>query len=99
MSSLKPLQDELSEEVPQENAVRIKRKLSEDVSVAPSFEAARNVKSRMKSINKTLFPLSARENTTRFPPTVQIIRYQTVRLSVPVVARAGISRLYKLLAP
>ena len=30
---------------------RIKRGLSEDVSVAPSFEAARNVKSPMKSIN------------------------------------------------
>jgi len=48
MSSLKPLQDELREEVSQKNAVRIKRGLSEDVSVAPSFEAARNVKSPMK---------------------------------------------------
>ena len=35
----------------------------------------------MKSINKTLFP----SNTT---PAVQIIGYQTVRPSVPVVVRA-----------
>ena len=48
MSSLKTLQDELREEVSQKNAVRIKRRLSEEVPVAPSFEAARNVKSPMK---------------------------------------------------
>ena len=35
MSSLKTLQDELREEVSQKNAVRIKRGLNEDVSVAP----------------------------------------------------------------
>ena len=81
MSSLKTLQDELREEVSQKNAVRIKRGLSEEVSVAPSFEAARNVKSTMKSINKTLFPSNA-------TPAVQIIGYQTVRPSVPVVVRA-----------
>ena len=56
MSCLKTLQDELREDVSPKNAVGIKRGLSEDVSVAPSFEAARNVKSLMKSINKTLFP-------------------------------------------
>ena len=54
---------------------RIKRGLSEDVSVAPSFEAARNVKSPMKSINKTLFPSNAIENPTRFPPVVQSFGY------------------------
>ena len=59
MSSLKTLQDELKEEVSQKNAVRIKRGLSEEVSVAPSFEAARNVKSSIKSINRTLFPSNA----------------------------------------
>jgi len=47
--------------------------LSEDVSVAPSFEAPRNVKSPMKSINKTLFPSNTRENPTKFPPAVQFI--------------------------
>ena len=88
MSSLKTLQDELREEVSQKNAVRVKRGLSEEVSVAPSFEAARNVKSPMKSINKTLFPSNARETPTRFPSAVQIIGYQTVRPSVPVVVRA-----------
>ena len=56
--------------------------------LAPSFEAARNVKSPMKLINKTLFPSNAREHPTRFPPAVQIIGYQTVRPSVPVVVRA-----------
>ena len=81
MSSLKTLQDELREEVSQKNAVRMKRGLSEEVSVAPSFEAARNVKSPMKSINKTLFPSNA-------TPAVQIIGYQTLRPSVPVVVRA-----------
>ena len=54
---------------------RIKRGLSEDVSVAPSFEAARNVKSPMKSINKTSFPSNATENPTRFTPVVQSIGY------------------------
>ena len=88
MSSLKTFQDELREEVSQKNAVRIKLGLSEDVSVAPSFEAARNVKSPMKSMNKTLFPSNARENLTRFPPAVPIIGYQTVRSSVPVVVCA-----------
>ena len=41
MSSLKTLQDELRKEVSQQNKVRIKRGLSEDVSVALLFEAAR----------------------------------------------------------
>ena len=41
MSSLKTLQDELRE-VSQKKTVCIKRGLNEDVSVAPSFEAARN---------------------------------------------------------
>ena len=40
---------------------QLERGLSKDVSVAPSFEAARNVKTPMKSI-KTLFPSNAREN-------------------------------------
>ena len=48
MCSLETLHAELREEVSQKNAVRIKRGLSEDVSVAPSFEAALNVKSPMK---------------------------------------------------
>ena len=65
---------------------RIKRGLSEDVSMAPSFDAARNVKSPMKLINKT-FPSNAIENPTRFPPVVQSIGYQTVKPSVPVVVR------------
>ena len=73
MSSLKTLQDELRE-VSQKKTVRIKRGLSEDVSVAPSFAAARNYfKSPMQSLNKTLFPSNARENPTRFPPAVQIL--------------------------
>ena len=87
MSSLKTLQDELRE-FTQKKTVRIKRRLREDVSavsVAPSFEAARNVKSPMKSINKTLFPSNAIENPTRFPPAVQIIGYQKARPSVSVV--------------
>ena len=50
---------------------RIKRGLSEDVSVAPSFEAARFVISPMKSINKTLFPSNAIENPTRFLKTIK----------------------------
>ena len=60
------------------------------MSVAPSFEAARDYfKSPMQSLNKTLFPSdTARQNPTRFPPAVQIIGYQTVRRSVPVVVRA-----------
>ena len=33
-------------------------------------------------------PLNARENPSRFPPAVQIIGYQTVRPSVPVVVWA-----------
>lgn len=86
MSCLKTLQDELREEVSQQNAVCIKRGLSEEVSVAPSFEAARNVKSLMKSINKTLFPSNA-------TPAVQIIGYQTVRPSVPVVVCAFPNRV------
>ena len=96
MSSLKPLQDELSEEVSQKKGVRIKRGLTEDVSVAPSFEAARNVKSPMKSIIKTLFPSNTRENPTKVPPAVQIIGYQTARLPVPVLAHATVSQLCKL---
>ena len=88
MSSLKTLQDELRE-VSQKKTVRIKRGLSEDVSVAPSFAAARNYfKSPMQSLNKTLFPSNTRENPKRFPPAVQIIGYQTARPSVPVVVRA-----------
>ena len=87
MSSLKALQDELREEVSRKNAVRMKRGLSEDVSVAPPFEAARNVKSPMKSL-QAWFPSNARENLTRFSLAVQIIGYQTVRPSVPVVVRA-----------
>ena len=87
MSSLKTLQDELRE-VSQKKTVRIKRGLSEDVSVAPSFEAARNYfKSPMQLLNKMLFPSNARENPTRLPPAVQIIGYQTARPSVPVVMR------------
>ena len=66
---------------------QLERGLSEEVSVAPSFEAARNVKTPMRSI-KTLFPSNARENPARFPPAVQMIGYQTVRPSVPVVVRA-----------
>ena len=50
---------------------RIKRGLSEDVSVARSFEAARIVISPMKSINKTLFPSNAIENLTRFLKTIK----------------------------
>ena len=50
---------------------RIKRGLSEDVSVAPAFEAARIVISPMKSINKTLFPSNAIENPTRFLKTIK----------------------------
>ena len=86
MSSLKTLQDELRE-VSQKKTVRIKRGLSEEVSVAPSFEAARinYFKSPMQSLNKTLFPSSPRENPTRFPPAVLIVGYQTARPSVPVV--------------
>ena len=72
MSSLKTLQDGLRE-VSQKKTVRIKQGLSEDLSVAPLFEAARNYfKFPMQSLNKTLFPLNARENPTRFPPAVQI---------------------------
>lgn len=41
MSSLKTLEGELGEVVSQQNAVRIKRGLSEYVSVAPLFEAVR----------------------------------------------------------
>ena len=93
-SSLKTLhdQDELRE-VSQKKAVRIKRGLSEDVPVAPSFEAARNVKSPLKSINKPLFPSNAGEDPTRFPPAVQIIGYQTAQLC------ARIAQLCKHLAP
>ena len=85
MSSLKTLQDELRE-FTQKKTVRIKRRLSEDVSVTPPFEAGRNYfKSPMQSLNKTLFPSNARENPTRFPPAVQIIGYQKARPSVSVV--------------
>ena len=77
MSSHKTLQDELREEVSKKNAVRIKRGLSEDVSGAPSFVAVRNIKSTMKSINKTLFPSNA-------TPAIQIIAYKKVRASVPL---------------
>ena len=88
MSSLKTLQDELTEVI-QKKTVSIKRGLSEDMSVAPSFEPDRNYfKSPMQSLNKTLFPSNARENPTSFPPAVQIIEYQTARPSVPVVLRA-----------
>jgi len=96
MSSLKTPQDELSKEVSQKNGVRIKRGLSEDVSVAPLFEAACNVKSPMKPINKMLFPSNTRENPTKFPPAVQIIGYQIVKLPVPVLACATVSQLCKL---
>ena len=100
MSSLKTLQDELREEVSKKNAVRIRHGLSEDVSVALSFEAALNVKSPMKSINKTLFPSNARENLTKFPSAVQIIGYQTVRPSAPCSScGVRISQLCKHLAP
>ena len=88
MSSLKTLQNELREvrEVTQKKTVRIKRRLSEDVSLEPPFEAGHNYfKSPMQSLNKTLFPSNARENPTRFPPAVQIIGYQKARPSVPVV--------------
>ena len=58
------------------------------MSMAPSFEAARDYfKPPMQSLHKTLFPSSARENSTRFPPAVQIIGHQTVRPSFPVVVR------------
>ena len=82
----KGCKDELRE-VPQKKTVRIKRGLSEEVSVAPSFEAARinYFKSPMQSLNKTLFPSSPRENPTRFPLAVLIVGYQTARPSVPVV--------------
>ena len=64
---------------------RIKRGLSEDVSVAPSFEqfeAARIVISPMKSINKTLFPSNATENPTRFLKTIKawLFPYCTTKL-------------------
>ena len=81
-SSLKTLQDELRE-VSQKKAVRIKRGLSEDLPVAPSFEAARNVKSPLKSINKPLFPSNAGED----------IGYQAAQLC------ARIAQLCKHLAP
>ena len=104
MSSLKTLQDELREEVSKKNAVRIRHGLSEDVSVALSFEAALNVKSPMKSINKTLFPSNARENLTLgtiiSSPAVEIIGYQTVRPSAPCSScGVRISQLCKHLAP
>ena len=55
-STLKTLQDELRAEVSKTDEVRIKRGMSEDVSVTtPSLEAPSTTPTNVKSIKKTLF--------------------------------------------